>query len=85
MTEVVKKLAEEKGYDLVVDTSTALYFKPALDITAEAIAAYDKAYPVRSNLDIGEAMAGYLDQYGAGEERREKIIKTVGDLCRGRW
>ena len=22
-------------------------------------------------------MAGYLDQYGAGEERREKIIKTV--------
>ena len=22
-------------------------------------------------------MAGYLDQYGAGEERREKAIKTV--------
>jgi hypothetical protein len=22
-------------------------------------------------------MAGYLDQYGAGEERREKIVKTV--------
>ena len=22
-------------------------------------------------------MAGYLDQYGAGEERREKIIKTL--------
>ena len=46
MTEVVKKLAESKGLDLVVDTSTALYFKAALDITDEAIAAYDKAYPV---------------------------------------
>ncbi|HTS27456.1 MAG TPA: OmpH family outer membrane protein [Bryobacteraceae bacterium] len=46
MTEVVKKLAEEKGIDLVVDTSTTLYFKPALDLTNDAIAAYDKAYPV---------------------------------------
>jgi outer membrane protein len=47
MTDVVKKLAEDKGYDLVVDTSTALYFKPAMDLTAEATAAYDKAYPVK--------------------------------------
>jgi outer membrane protein len=46
MTDVVKKLAEEKGVDLVVDTSTTLYFKPALDLTNDAIAAYDKAYPV---------------------------------------
>jgi len=46
MTEVVKKLAEEKGFDLVVDTSTTLYFKPALDLTNDAIAAYNKAYPV---------------------------------------
>jgi outer membrane protein len=45
MAEVVKKLAEEKGYDVVVDTSTTIYFKPALDITAEALAAYNKAYP----------------------------------------
>jgi len=45
MGEVVKKIAEEKGLDLVVDTTTALYFKPALDITKEATAAYDKAYP----------------------------------------
>jgi outer membrane protein len=45
MTEVVKKLAEEKGYDVVVERSTALYFKPTLDITGEAVAAYDKAYP----------------------------------------
>ena len=46
MTDVVKKLAEEKGVDLVIDTSTTLYFKPALDLTNDAIAAYDKAYPV---------------------------------------
>ncbi len=46
MTAVVKKLAEDKGLDLIVDTSTTLYFKPALDLTNEAIAAYDKAYPV---------------------------------------
>jgi len=46
MTDVIKKLAEEKGVDLVIDTSTTLYFKPALDLTNDAIAAYDKAYPV---------------------------------------
>ncbi len=46
MTEIVKKIAEEKGFDLVVDTSTALYFRPAMEITSDAIAAYDKAYPV---------------------------------------
>ena len=45
MGDVVKKLAEEKGFDLVVDSATTLYFKPALDLTADAIAAYDKAYP----------------------------------------
>lgn len=45
MSEIVKKLAEEKGFDLVVDSSTTLYFKPAMEITKEAIAAYDKAYP----------------------------------------
>jgi outer membrane protein len=45
MTEVVKKLAEEKGYDVVVDVSNTVYFKPALEITAEALAAYNKAYP----------------------------------------
>jgi outer membrane protein len=47
MQEVVKKLAEEKGYDLVVDVSNAVYFKPALEITAEALAAYNKAYPAK--------------------------------------
>jgi outer membrane protein len=47
MQEVVKKLAEEKGLDLVVDVSQTLYFKPALDITPEALAAYNKAYPAK--------------------------------------
>ena len=47
MTEVVKKLAEERGIDVVVDITNTIYFKPALDVTAEATAAYDKAYPAK--------------------------------------
>ena len=47
MQEIVKKLAEEKGLDIIVDVSQALYFKPALDLTAEALAAYNKAYPAK--------------------------------------
>jgi outer membrane protein len=47
MTEVVKKLAEEKGYDVVIDVTQAVYFKPALEITADALAAYNKAYPAK--------------------------------------
>jgi outer membrane protein len=45
MGEVVKKMADEKGLDLVVDTTNAVFFKPALEITEEAIAAYDKTFP----------------------------------------
>jgi outer membrane protein len=47
MQEVVKKLSEAGNYDVVVDVSTAYYFKPALDITKDATAAYDKTYPVK--------------------------------------
>jgi len=47
MQEVVKKLAEEKGIDIVVDVSNTVYFKPALEITTESIAAYDKTYPAK--------------------------------------
>jgi outer membrane protein len=47
MTDVVKKIAEEKGLDLVVDVTTTLFFKPTLEITDDCIAAYDKAYPVK--------------------------------------
>jgi outer membrane protein len=47
MTEVVKKIAEERGIDVVIDISNTIYFKPALEITAEATASYDKAYPAK--------------------------------------
>jgi outer membrane protein len=46
MQDIIKKLAQEKGLDVVIDVSNALYYKPALDMTADATAAYDKAYPV---------------------------------------
>ena len=47
MQEVVKKLADEKGYDVVIDTSNTVHFKAALEITADATAAYDKAHPAK--------------------------------------
>jgi len=47
MQEVVRKLAADKGLDVVVDVQSTVFFKPALDLTAEAIAAYDKAYPAK--------------------------------------
>jgi outer membrane protein len=46
MQDVIKKLAEERNLDVVVDVNNTLYFKPTLELTAEATAAYDKAYPV---------------------------------------
>lgn len=48
MQEVVKKLADEKGFDIVVDSTNTVFFKSPLEITAEATAAYNKAYPVGS-------------------------------------
>lgn len=47
MRDVVKKLAEEQQYDMVVDVGQTIYFKPALTITKSAIEAYDKAYPAK--------------------------------------
>jgi len=47
MQEVVKKLADEKGLDLVVDSANTLFFKTNLDLTADAVTAYNKAYPVK--------------------------------------
>ncbi len=47
MQEVVKKMAEEKGLDIVIDTTNAVFYKPAFDLTAEAVTAYNKAYPVK--------------------------------------
>jgi outer membrane protein len=46
MQEVVKKVADEKGLDIVVEGSTTLFYKPSFDITADATTAYNKAYPV---------------------------------------
>ncbi len=45
MSEVLRKLAEERGLDVIIDVTNTLYYKPTLDLTAEATAAYDKAYP----------------------------------------
>ena len=45
MQAVVKQLAEEKGYDVVVDVNDTVFYKPALEITKDAVAAYDKAHP----------------------------------------
>ena len=47
MQAVVKKLAEAKGIDVVVDIQNTVYFKPDLEITTESIAAYDKEYPAK--------------------------------------
>jgi outer membrane protein len=47
MNDVVKKLSEAKALDVVVDVTNAVYFKPALEITAEATAEYNKAYPAK--------------------------------------
>ncbi|HUI81222.1 MAG TPA: OmpH family outer membrane protein [Bryobacteraceae bacterium] len=47
MSVVVKMVAEEKGLDVVVDSTATAFFKPALDITSDVIAAYDKANPAK--------------------------------------
>jgi outer membrane protein len=47
MQEVVQTLATQKGLDIVVDSSNTVFYKPAFDITADATAAYNKAYPVK--------------------------------------
>ncbi|MCL6507749.1 MAG: OmpH family outer membrane protein [Bryobacteraceae bacterium] len=47
MQQIIAKLAEEKGLDLVLDATDAHYFRPVLDLTQEATAAYDKAHPVK--------------------------------------
>lgn len=47
MKDVIDKLAAEKGIDIVIDASQTLYFKPTLDLTTDAVAAYNKAYPAK--------------------------------------
>jgi outer membrane protein len=47
MQQIIAKLAEEKGVDIIIDASQTLYFKPTLDLTTDAVAAYNKAYPAK--------------------------------------
>ncbi|MGA2183777.1 MAG: OmpH family outer membrane protein [Bryobacteraceae bacterium] len=47
MQQVIQKIADERGLDVVIDSSNTVFFKAGLDITDAAIAAYDKAYPVK--------------------------------------
>ena len=47
MQEVINKLAEDKGLDMIVEASQTLFAKPALDLTADATAAYNKANPAK--------------------------------------
>ena len=47
MQDVIAKLAAEKGLDLIIDSSQTLFFKPTLELTTEATAAYNKANPAK--------------------------------------
>lgn len=51
MAAVVKRLSEERGYDIVTDVHALVYFKPSIDITKDATAAYDLAHPVAKAAD----------------------------------
>jgi outer membrane protein len=47
MLDVVKKVSDEKGLDMVLEASAVISFKPALDITTDVVASYNKAYPAK--------------------------------------
>jgi outer membrane protein len=47
MQDVIRKVAEEKALDVVIDSSSTHFFKAPLDITEDTVAAYNKAYPVK--------------------------------------
>ena len=47
MQDIIRKVAEEKGLDVVLDSASTHFFKATLDITEDAVAAYNKAYPVK--------------------------------------
>ena len=47
MLEIVKKVSDEKGLDCVIEATAVITFKPALDITNDVVAAYDKAHPAK--------------------------------------
>ena len=47
MQDAIKRVAEARGLDVVVDMQNTIYVKPALDITKEVVADYDKTNPVK--------------------------------------
>ena len=47
MQELLKKVAGEKGLDLIIDSAAAPFMKDGIDITDQVVAAYDKAYPAK--------------------------------------
>jgi outer membrane protein len=47
MVEILRKISEEKGLDAILDVTNTVVFKPALEVTSDATAAYDKAYPIK--------------------------------------
>lgn len=47
MQDIIKKVADEKALDMVVDANNTLFFKSTMDITTDVLAAYDKAYPAK--------------------------------------
>ena len=47
MQDIISKLAAEKGFDLIIDSSQTLFFKPTMDLTTDATAAYNKANPAK--------------------------------------
>lgn len=47
MQEVVRKLAEARGFDAVFDATNTVYYKPVIDLTKDATTEYDKAYPLK--------------------------------------
>jgi len=47
MQQVIQKIADDRGLDVVVDSANTVFFKAGLDITDVVVAAYDQAYPVK--------------------------------------
>lgn len=47
MTEILKKVAADKGLDTITDTNALHFFKPEMNVTDAAIAAYNAAHPAK--------------------------------------
>lgn len=47
MTDILKKLATDKGFEAIHDTAALRFFNPGLDVTDQAITAYNAAHPAK--------------------------------------